>query len=59
MEAMIYLIPITLVMGVASFAVFLWSLRSRQYEDPQGAAWRVLGDDSLPPRSGHGDGEQP
>lgn len=51
MEAMIYLIPITLVMGIASFAIFLWSLRSKQYEDPQGAAWRVLGDDSLPPRS--------
>lgn len=49
MEAMIYLIPITLVMGAASFLIFLWSLRSRQYDDPQGAAWRILGDDSLPP----------
>jgi cbb3-type cytochrome oxidase maturation protein len=52
MEAMIYLIPITLVMGVASFAVFLWSLRTRQYDDPQGAAWRILGDDSLPGGAG-------
>lgn len=59
MEAMIYLIPITLVMGVASFAVFLWSLRSKQYEDPQGAAWRVLGDDSLPPRPDAGGEDRP
>ena len=59
MEAMIYLIPITLVMGIASFGIFLWSLRSRQYDDPQGAAWRVLGDDSLPPRSDRIGGEGP
>jgi cbb3-type cytochrome oxidase maturation protein len=52
MEAMIYLIPITLVMGVASFVVFIWSLRSRQYDDPKGAAYRILMDDEiLPPRS--------
>jgi len=45
MNMLIYLIPIALLMGGMGLLAFLWSLRSGQYEDLQGAAWRVLADD--------------
>ena len=37
-----YLIPIALLLGVIGLAAFLWSLRSGQYEDLDGAAERIL-----------------
>ncbi|MDM9624022.1 cytochrome oxidase maturation protein, cbb3-type [Rhizobium sp. AC44/96] len=45
MNMLIYLIPIALFMGGMGLAAFLWSLRSGQYDDLQGAAWRVLSDE--------------
>ncbi len=45
MNAMALLIPIGLVMGVAGLMAFLWSLKTRQYEDLDGAAERILLDD--------------
>ncbi|MBY5369157.1 cbb3-type cytochrome oxidase assembly protein CcoS [Rhizobium leguminosarum] len=52
MNMLIFLIPIALLMGGAGLAAFLWSLRSGQYDDLQGAAWRVLADDEYdPPKS--------
>jgi cbb3-type cytochrome oxidase maturation protein len=32
-------------MGGIGLAAFLWSLKSGQYDDLQGAAWRILVDD--------------
>lgn len=40
-----YLIPISLALGAAGLAAFMWSLRSGQYEDLDGAAERILFDD--------------
>ena len=37
-----WLVPIALGMGIAGLAAFLWSMRSGQYEDLDGAAERVL-----------------
>ena len=48
MSDFFYLIPIALVLGVAGLLVFLWSLRSGQYEDLDGAAERILFDDDVP-----------
>lgn len=45
MNMLIYLIPIALLMGGAGLAAFLWSLKSGQYDDLEGAAWRILTDD--------------
>jgi cbb3-type cytochrome oxidase maturation protein len=52
MRDFFYLIPIALCLGGAGLAAFMWSLRSGQYEDLDGAAERVLLDDEgpLPPR---------
>ncbi len=49
MTIIIFLIPIALFLGGLGLAAFLWSLRSGQYEDLDGAAERVLLDDDLPP----------
>ncbi|MCB2012849.1 MAG: cbb3-type cytochrome oxidase assembly protein CcoS, partial [Geminicoccaceae bacterium] len=45
MNALLYLIPIALVMGAIGLAAFLWSLRSGQLDDLDGAAERILFDD--------------
>lgn len=44
MNVLVWLIPVSLVMGAAGLAAFWWSIRSRQYEDMDGAANRVLTD---------------
>ncbi|EKF17594.1 cbb3-type cytochrome oxidase assembly protein CcoS [Nitratireductor pacificus] len=36
------LIPVALFLGAAGLAAFLWSLRSGQYDDLDGAAERIL-----------------
>lgn len=45
MNLLVVLIPIALFMGAIGLVAFLWSLKSGQYEDLDGAAWRVLEDD--------------
>ncbi|MCL6707810.1 cbb3-type cytochrome oxidase assembly protein CcoS [Pseudomonas sp. R2.Fl] len=44
MNMLIYLIPIALFLGGLGLFAFLWSLKSGQYDDLEGAAWRVLDD---------------
>ncbi|MGF1626364.1 MAG: cbb3-type cytochrome oxidase assembly protein CcoS [Alphaproteobacteria bacterium] len=46
MDQLIYLIPIALVLGLIGLAAFLWSMKSGQFDDLEGAGYRVLfGDD--------------
>ena len=45
MNVLIYLIPIALLMGLAGLIAFLWSLKSGQFDDLDGAAHRILDDD--------------
>jgi cbb3-type cytochrome oxidase maturation protein len=42
MSYLAWLVPIALGMGAAGLMAFLWSMRSGQYEDLDGAAERVL-----------------
>ena len=42
MSYLVWLVPIALGMGVAGLGAFLWSMRSGQYDDLDGAAERVL-----------------
>lgn len=49
MNGLLYLIPIALLLGGLGLAAFLWSLRSGQYEDLDGAAQRVLFDEDEGP----------
>lgn len=45
MTALAWLIPIALFLGGLGLAAFLWSLKSGQYDDLEGASWRALADD--------------
>jgi cbb3-type cytochrome oxidase maturation protein len=47
MNVLVYLVPVALGLGLAGLAAFLWSLRSGQYDDIDGAALRILPDDDL------------
>jgi cbb3-type cytochrome oxidase maturation protein len=45
MDILILLIPVSLGLGLAGLAAFVWTLRHRQYEDPKGDASRILRED--------------
>ena len=45
MSVILYLIPIALLLGGLGLAAFLWSLKSGQFDDLDGAAHRILFDD--------------
>lgn len=51
MSVLVYLIPISIVLGAVGLGAFLWSLRSGQYQDLDGAAERVLFEDEDTPDS--------
>lgn len=45
MDVIAYLLPISLLMGGIGLGAFIWSLRSKQMDDLDGAAMRILQDD--------------
>ncbi len=49
MMSLLWLLPITLALGLGGVVLFTWSVRSGQYEDLDAAAYRILNDDE-PPR---------
>ena len=48
MNHLIFLIPIALGLGLVGLLAFVWSLRSGQFEDLDGAAQRILHEDDKP-----------
>jgi cbb3-type cytochrome oxidase maturation protein len=42
MNVLAYLIPISLFLGGLGLAGFVYTLRSRQYDDPEGDSRRIL-----------------
>ena len=47
MNVLIYLVPMALMLGLTGLVAFLWSLKSGQYDDLDGAAVRILPDDDI------------
>jgi cbb3-type cytochrome oxidase maturation protein len=47
-NVLVYLLPLALLLGLTGLFAFLWSLKTGQYDDLDGAAVRVLSDDDLP-----------
>jgi cbb3-type cytochrome oxidase maturation protein len=45
MIVMLYLIPLALFFGAAGLFVFIWGLKTGQFDDPEGDARRILLDD--------------
>ena len=50
MTSLAWLIPLALILGGLGLTAFLWSLKSGQYEDLEGSAYRALEDE--PPLKG-------
>ncbi|MCX8087131.1 MAG: cbb3-type cytochrome oxidase assembly protein CcoS [Rhodocyclaceae bacterium] len=48
MESLYLLIPVSVVLVFLIGAVFWWTLKSGQFEDLEGPAWRILMDDDRP-----------
>jgi cbb3-type cytochrome oxidase maturation protein len=42
MNVLAYLIPISIVLGALGLAGFVYTLKSRQYDDPEGDSRRIL-----------------
>ena len=47
MTILLYLVPSALGLGLMALVAFMWSLRSGQYDDLDGAAYRILNDDDV------------
>lgn len=45
MSVLIFLIPLALILGLIGLAFFVWSLKTGQYDDLDGAANRILIED--------------
>lgn len=48
MIALIWLIPVALILGLTGLMAFFWSLKNGQFDDPQGDASRILEDEDHP-----------
>lgn len=45
MTAMLYLLPIALMLGIGGLVAFFWAMKSGQFEDLEGDAQRILFDE--------------
>ncbi|QBF30334.1 cbb3-type cytochrome oxidase assembly protein CcoS [Thalassococcus sp. S3] len=45
MNVLAYLIPISLVLGAVGLIAFVYTVRSNQYDDPEGDSRRILSKD--------------
>jgi cbb3-type cytochrome oxidase maturation protein len=52
MNIIVILFPLALGLGLAGLGAFFWCMRSGQYADLDGAAWRILQEDDRPCRRG-------
>ncbi len=45
MDFVYVLLPLALLLGFIGLMAFMWTLKSGQYDDLDGAAWRAIMDD--------------
>lgn len=44
--SLLVLLLVSILLGAAGLSAFFWALRNGQFEDPDGAAWRVIPTDA-------------
>lgn len=49
MNGLLILIPVALFLGAVGLVAFIWSLKNGQFDDLEGAAWRILRNDDDKP----------
>lgn len=47
MNVLAWLVPLALGIGLTGLAAFMWAMKNHQFDDPEGAARRILSDDDL------------
>ena len=45
MQVLTYLIPISLILGAVGLVAFVYTVRTNQYDDPEGDSRRILSDE--------------
>ena len=45
MDFVFYLLPLAILMGTVGLGAFMWALKSGQFDDLDGSAWRAIMDD--------------
>ena len=50
--SLLLLIPLSIGLGLLGLCAFIWALRNGQFDDPEGAAWRIIPPDDLPETNG-------
>lgn len=45
MNVLVYLIPVSLILGGLGLAAFYWAVKGQQFEDPDGDSRRILSED--------------
>ena len=55
MEVIYGLIPAMILLGLVMVIVFIWAVKTGQFDDMDGAANRILMDDDDPPMPGNKD----
>ncbi len=55
MIGFLFLVPVAIAMALVALVAFLWSLRCGQYDDLEGAAHRILLQDTEVPAAERGD----
>ena len=55
MNVLIILLPIALFLGTLGLIGFIWSMKTGQFDDLEGAGWRAImnEDDSMDPNHKH------
>lgn len=48
MWTLTFLVFLSLVLGIGAWLFFMWSVKSGQYDDPEGPKYRMLEDDDEP-----------
>lgn len=59
MDILYLLIPVSIIFVVIIAWVFVWSVKSGQYDDMEGPAHRILMDNDAIQTSQHDDGQSP
>ncbi len=45
MTSLLVLIPVSLLLALIGLGAFVWAMRTHQFDDPDGNAWRVIAQD--------------
>ncbi|TNF17291.1 MAG: cbb3-type cytochrome oxidase assembly protein CcoS [Rhodobacteraceae bacterium] len=53
--SLLILIPLSIGLGLIGLGAFFWALRHNQFDDPEGAAWRIIPTQNPPDTEGQTD----